>query len=265
MYTATSFLSNKNKEELRGEFLLLLKKGTNKMIKAVLFDLDGTLLPLDQNEFIGAYFKGLIRALLPLGRGPKELEGAVWNGTYAMIKNNGEKNNEAAFFDYFTTACPDVDMDAFRDLADNYYRTEYQKLIALTRPTPLAREAVSLARKGGRKVVLATNPLFPEIAQHTRIRFAGLEPEDFDFVTTYEFDIYAKPNPKYYLSVCERLGISPEECLMIGNDEREDMYAASSVGMSCYLIDDCALRSEEHPWTGEHGTFAELVEKLKSL
>ena len=52
---------------------------------------------------------------------------------------------------------------------------------------------------------------------------------------------------------------------MIGNDEREDMYAASSVGMSCYLIDDCALRSEDYTWTGEHGSFSDLTEKLKNI
>ncbi len=233
-------------------------------IKAILFDLDGTLLPLDQNCFIKEYFKGLIRALTPLGYDPKELEGAVWNGTYAMIKNDGTKSNEQAFFDYFSAVCP-ADTDKFRTLAENYYKTDYQKLIELTQPTSLAKEAVSLARKEGRHVVLATNPLFPETAQHTRIRFAGLEPGDFDFVTTYESDIYAKPNPNYYLSICNRLGVLPKECLMIGNDEGEDMYPAAGIGMQCYLIDDCALRSEKHPWTGDHGTFEDLVKMLGSL
>lgn len=235
------------------------------MIKAVLFDLDGTLLPLDQNEFIKAYFKGLVTALTPLGEDPKSLEAAVWQGTYAMIKNNGEKTNEAAFFDYFSSICPDVDTERFRSLAESYYATEYKKLNALTHPTPLAREAVSLAAREGRRVVLATNPLFPAEAQNVRIGFAGLSPDDFSFVTTYTSDSYAKPNPEYYLSICERLGVKPEECLMVGNDEAEDMHAASSVGMSCYLIDDCALRSDKHPWTGEHGSFGELIEKLKNI
>lgn len=233
-------------------------------IKAVLFDLDGTLLPLDQNEFIKGYFKGLIKALLPLGIDAETLKTTVWQGTYAMIKNDGTKTNEEAFFSYFESVCK-TDMGKFRALADNYYATDYKKLIDITQPTSLAREAVSLARENGRMVVLATNPLFPEVAQHTRIRFAGLDPSDFDFVTTYESDSYAKPNPKYYLSICKRLGVMPEECLMIGNDEAEDMHAASSVGMSCYLIDDCALRSPDKAWTGEHGSFSELIEKLKKI
>ena len=233
-------------------------------IKAVLFDLDGTLLPLDQDEFINGYFKGLIKSLLPLGIDPKTLKTTVWQGTYAMIKNDGSKTNEEAFFSYFESACK-TDMDKFRALADDYYATDYKRLIDITHPTPLAREAVRLAGEDGRKVVLATNPLFPEVAQHTRVRFAGLEPSDFEFITTYESEKFAKPNPKYYLSICERLGVLPQECLMVGNDEREDMHAASSVGMSCYLIDDCALRSEGYTWTGEHGSFADLIEKLKNI
>lgn len=233
-------------------------------IKAVLFDLDGTLLPLDQDEFIQHYFKGLIAALLPLGIDADTLRKTIWQGTYAMIKNGGEKTNERTFFDYFASVCK-VDMNTFSALADAYYRGTYQSLVSLTRPTPQAKRAVELAREGGRTVVLATNPLFPELAQHSRIRFAGLEPEDFDLITSYEKESYSKPNPQYYLSICERLGVHPEECLMIGNDEREDMHAASSVGISCYLIDDCALRSEEYSWTGEHGSFSDMLEKLKSI
>ncbi len=234
------------------------------MIKAILFDLDGTLLPLDQREFVGTYFRGLISALAPLGINPKKLEAAVWQGTGAMKSNDGSKTNEQAFFDCFSLICP-TDTAKFRELAEKYYNTEYKRLISLTHPTPLAREAVKYASENGRRVVLATNPLFPEEAQYTRVRFAGLEPENFELVTTYTTDTYAKPNPRYYLSICERLGVAPAECLMIGNDEHEDMYAASSAGMSCYLIDDCVLHSEEHPWTGDHGTFEELVNKLKMM
>ena len=172
-------------------------------IKAVLFDLDGTLLPLDQNEFINGYFKGLIQALLPLGIDPETLKTTVWQGTYAMIKNDGTKTNEEAFFSYFESVCK-TDMDKFRTLADDYYATDYKRLIDITHPTPLAREAVRLAGANGRKVILATNPLFPEVAQHTRVCFAGLEPSDFELITTYESEnrIQSIISPSARGSVC---------------------------------------------------------------
>ena len=156
-------------------------------------------------------------------------------------------------------------MERFSDLADSFYSTNYKKLAKYTAPTPLASQAVEYTRRGGRAVVLATNPLFPAIAQNTRIEIAGLSPDDFDFVTSYENEMYSKPNPKYYLSIAERLGVEPCECLMIGNDEGEDMYAASSVGMNCYLVEDCLIPSEKYKWQGERGSLAELVEALKVL
>ena len=95
--------------------------------------------------------------------------------------------------------------------------------------------------------------------------WVGLAPEDFDLITSYESDSFCKPNPKYFLSICERLGVSPAECLLIGNDEEEDMHTASSVGMDCYLVTDCVIRREQCPWNGRSGTFAEMVEFLRTF
>ena len=89
--------------------------------------------------------------------------------------------------------------------------------------------------------------------------------DDFEFITSYETDSFCKPNPQYFVSICERLGVKPEECLMVGNDEREDMYAASSIGMNCFLVTDCIIPCEEHPWNGEKGTFEDLIRKLENL
>ena len=63
-------------------------------MKTVLFDLDGTLLPMDQDVFIRAYFGGLAQKLAPLGYEPKQLLDAVWAGTGAMVKNDGSRTNQ---------------------------------------------------------------------------------------------------------------------------------------------------------------------------
>ena len=47
------------------------------MIKVVLFDLDGTLLPMDQDKFIEAYFGGLVKKLAPHGYEPQKLIGGI--------------------------------------------------------------------------------------------------------------------------------------------------------------------------------------------
>lgn len=232
--------------------------------KAILFDMDGTLVPMDVNVFTNGYFKGLTKKLAPHGVPADLLVKGVWAGTKAMVANDGAKLNEDVFWEVFEKLIGKGKEEMNEDCL-SFYGNEFNEAICFTSPNPLAKEAVGLARQKAEKVVLATNPFFPMVGQCTRMGWVGLKQEDFDLVTAYETDRYCKPNPKYYLSVCERIGVKPEECLMIGNDETEDMYSASSIGMDTYLVTEWSISSEKHPYMGERGTFAELVEKLKNL
>ena len=45
------------------------------MLKTVLFDLDGTLLPMDQDRFVHAYMSELASYMLPYGYQPRLLTG----------------------------------------------------------------------------------------------------------------------------------------------------------------------------------------------
>ena len=69
-------------------------------IKNVLFDLDGTLLPMDMERFTNGYFQLLTEKMAPLGYDPKALTDAVWAGTAAMVKNSLPK---VVFMDYTTS------------------------------------------------------------------------------------------------------------------------------------------------------------------
>lgn len=67
------------------------------MIKNILFDLDGTLLPMDQDKFANGYFSRLVKKLAPFGYEPKKTVDGIWAGTAAMVKNDGKRTNEEAF------------------------------------------------------------------------------------------------------------------------------------------------------------------------
>lgn len=73
-------------------------------IKAVLFDLDGTLLPMDQDIFVKAYFGALCKKLAPLGYEPKRVVDTIWRGTEAMVKNDGSCLNREVFWNVFLKA-----------------------------------------------------------------------------------------------------------------------------------------------------------------
>lgn len=233
-------------------------------IKAVLFDLDGTLLPMDYDLFVKTYFGLLAKKLAPRGYEPKKLIDAIWAGTAAMVKNDGEKSNEDVFWQDFEKhfgAKAKQDMPLF----DDFYRNEFDGAKSVCGYEPLAAETIKMLKESGLRVALATNPIFPAIATEKRIRWAGLEPSDFELYTTYENSRYSKPNPKYYTEIAEKLRVEPTECLMAGNDVDEDMVA-QKVGMRVFLLTDCLInKSGKDIDKFPHGRFTELTNFIKQV
>ena len=233
-------------------------------LKAVLFDLDGTLLPMDQDVFVKTYFKGLAKALAPHGYDPKELVGAIWQGTEEKIHNDGNENNETVFWNSF---CNHYGEDAKKDIPhfDRFYREEFDKVQEVCQSHPMAKEIVQYLNDKNILTVLATNPIFPTIATEKRMGWAGLSPDDFSYYTTYENCRYAKPNLNYYRDILEKLNLSPEECVMVGNDVADDMVA-EELGMNVFLLTDCLINHENRDISRyPSGSWDELLTYLKSL
>lgn len=233
-------------------------------MKAILFDLDGTLLPLDEKLFVDIYFTELSKVFSEYNIESNKLVEAIWTATHEIIKNNGKRTNEEAFWEKFKSII-NIDLSNVKEVLEKFYANEFfTKLKKCSTENNLAKVAVNLAKKNGRKVVLATNPVFP-IDALVRLKWTGLDIDDFDYVTHYSNSSFSKPNPKYYLDLCKKLDVEPKECLMIGNDERQDIFAASSAGMNCYLVTDYLYTYPECKVNCEKGSFKDLIEKLKVL
>ena len=234
------------------------------MINTVLFDLDGTLLPMDQDLFVRTYMNLLAQKLEPHGYEPNHLVTAVWAGTRAMVENTGETTNEEVFWADF---CHIFGTDARKDepLFEEFYATDFAQARTVCGFAPEAAELVRLLKERGIRVVLATNPLFPAMATRQRIRWAGLEPEDFELVTTYENSRFCKPSTDYYLQILKTLGASPEECVMVGNDVGEDMVA-QTLGMQVFLLTDCLINKHGADISSyPQGSFDALLTFLQNL
>lgn len=229
------------------------------MIKNILFDLDGTLLPMDQDKFANGYFSRLVKKLAPLGYDPKKTVDGIWAGTAAMVKNNGDCTNEQAFWNKFGEIFGEK---AIKDkpVFDEYYRVEFQDVKTDCGFNTQAAGTVKKLKKDGFKLILATNPIFPAVATESRIKWAGLDKDDFLLYTTYENSHYCKPNPDYYKEITEKLSLNPTECLMVGNDAEEDA-AAEKLGMKVFLLTDCLINKKGKDISGyPHGGFKELTE-----
>ena len=240
-------------------------KGTHTMLKAVLFDLDGTLLPMDQKLFMKDYFGRLIRRLAPLGYTPESFLASMQAGITAMVTNDGSRTNEEAYWDAYTSVSGKEilnHMSVFEDFYDN----EFDEVAPTCGYTPKAAETVRSLTARGVRVTLATNPLFPRIATQKRIRWAGLTPEDFELYTTYEDIGTCKPNPEYYRTILARMNLTPADCIMVGNDVSEDMIAASEAGIRGFLLTDCLINTPGADVNAyPHGSFEELNQYLETL
>ena len=219
---------------------------------------------MDNEAFTMGYFRLLAAKLSPHGYEPKQLVDAIWAGTAAMVKNDGTRSNEDAFWKKFAGVYGEKAL-ADKPLFDEFYENDFQTAKALCGVNPKAAETVHTLKEMGLRAALATNPIFPAVATESRIRWAGLEPEDFELRTTYENIGYCKPNPEYYREIAARLGVRPEECLMVGNDVTEDMVA-ESIGMQVFLLTDCLINKErkniaKYP----RGSFNQLMQFIDTL
>lgn len=233
-------------------------------IKVVLFDLDGTLLPMDQDVFVKDYFGRIAAKLAPQGYDPKKLVDTIWRGTGAMVQNDGSCTNEEAFWKFAVTVFGERILQD-KHFFDSFYEMEFDKIKAVCGYHPAAAEIVHGLKEKGYRVVLATNPIFPARATQWRIQWTGMQPEDFEIYTTYENSRYCKPNLDYYRDILAQLGVKPEECLMVGNDVGEDMIARQ-LGMKVFLLTDCLInKNNEDISQYPNGSFEELKMYISAL
>ncbi len=207
------------------------------MLKALLLDLDDTLLINPMERFIPAYFQALTRFLA--GHVPAEaLIAELLAGTRAMDGNDGTgPTNEETFAAHFYPALG-VPREVLEPEFRRFYAEAFPTLRVLTRPHPDARPLVEWAFASGLQVAIATNPLFPLTAIEQRLEWAGIPAGEFPYhlVTAYESMHATKSHPVYYSEVLERLGRTPGECLMAGDDWAWDIVPAAALGLRTFWI-----------------------------
>ncbi len=235
-----------------------------KNYQAILFDLDGTLLHMPQDPFLEGLYAAESAEIAPkLGMDHETFVKMLNTGVYLMVKNTGACTNEEAFLNYALPLFQSGKEDSIKAF-DDYYEGNFHKLKDIATQNLLAAKAVALAKEKAGKVILATNPIFPMSAQRARLSWIGLTPEDFDLVTFYGNSCYCKPNPDYYSEILKKFDLQPQDCLMVGNDVKEDMRCASSIGMDVYLVTDCLIDHGLDATPYRKGTFADFVDDLKN-
>ena len=234
------------------------------MLKAVFFDLDGTLLPLDEGKFINLYFKLLTEKLLPFGYEPNKLIDTIWAGTQAMYENNGKyQSNENAFWNVFKSIYGENKLKD-KPVIDSFYVEEFKKTRAICGDNPLAKEIITFCKQIKLDVFLTTNPIFPYQGTLTRMGFVDLHEDDFKLITSYENSQYTKPNPKYFLNIMHQYGLRPEEVILFGNNVLEDGMCALKAGIKCYLVGNYIIENEKVDYKFNRIRMKDVIDIIKN-
>ena len=228
-------------------------------MNTVLFDLDGTLLRISQEDFSNAFVATLC------ARFPEEQYGDVvkqlWVVSKKMIENDGSVSNEVVLQRYFDEIYGENSSGLISELG-SYYKNEFSEIKKCMQETVEPKKLIQYLKSKGYTVVLATNPIFPLVGTKNRMSWLGLAPEDFDRITTFENSSYCKPNVKYYEEILAKINKNADECIMVGNDVEEDM-CASELGMQTFLVKDYLIhRNKENKYTGKQGSFTDLCEYM---
>ena len=231
-------------------------------MQAILFDLDGTLLPMDNDDFIRVYFGYLAKAAYGWGyTDSRRLVDSIWKGVYAMYANDGRRTNDQVFWDVFRKEM-DCDLTGIDEHFRHFYLHEFDQAKEAVSPAPLAKEVVQAAHEKADKVILATNALFPMEAYETRLSWIGLNTSDFDDVTDYTRYSFCKPSPQYFTEILERHHLDAQECLVFGNDMEEDIQAGA--GLKGFLVTDHLINRKDRLLDCPHGTYADMLAYIRT-
>lgn len=232
--------------------------------RAICFDLDGTLLPMDIDEFLSRYYHALDDKMAQAGVDVDTFNTALNAGIRAMTSHDAAHANSDAFWSHFFTLVDEGAYD-WQALFMDFYCNDFKHIGDDTIANPAAAEAVHILREKGYPLVLATMPMFPREAVLWRLAWAGVDPEAFARVTTYENSCAVKPQSLYYAEQLAAMDVAGSDVLMVGNNTLEDLSFAK-LGADTFLVTDCLLNPIDlDVTTTRHGTLEAFVEWAKAL
>ncbi len=228
-------------------------------LKAILFDLDGTLIDVDLNQFIPGYLKLLANSIAHLIP-PKKMVPAILKASEFINNNDGKIPNEEVFSNVFFPV-EGYEKDEIQPLFTKFYEEDFKELQKFTRKKPEARKVIQTAFNKDYKVVIATTPVLPLTAIEQRLDWAGIGDFPYDLITSIENSCATKPNLLYYQLIFKYLNLSAKECMMVG-DEDKDMVCAN-LGSQTFLVNSSNTNlSAKTPEPTYRGKLEKLLELL---
>lgn len=195
------------------------------MIRALLFDKDGTLI-----DFAATYAEATAKLVTHLGQGDMaiaqnlakaidfDLESRIFSKHSVVIAGTDRDVAEA-----FLPILPDQNLP---DLTKNIRRLYLEFTPQSVTPFVATKATLKQLKQAGYPLGVATND--SETSAKNHLKSIGIL-ELFDFVAGYDSGFGAKPGPGMVLAYAKQCQIRPDEIAMIG-DSVHDLLCAKNAG-----------------------------------
>lgn len=232
--------------------------------RAIFFDLDGTLLPMELEDFLGSYFSSIASFVAAQGLDVTSFSAGLHAGIEAMGSHGDGRTNFDVYWDAFFRHA-DAHAADWSRLFAGYYEHDFNLIGKGVIPNPAAARAIETLFAKGYTLVLATMPMFPRRAVEHRLAWSGVDSSRFARLTSYENSTSVKPRLAYYAENLAACGLSGQDVLMVGNNTVEDM-AALKLGADGYLVTDHLLDTANFDLSEiKHGSMEEFAAWTQSL
>lgn len=232
--------------------------------RAIFFDLDGTLLPMELEEFMQRYMNSIGEFVAANGMDIELFRKGLGAGTKAMGIDDSEKSNAEVFWDAFFGIVPE-DRCAWIPLFEDFYENHFGLIGKDINPTPYAAQSIETLKEKGYPLILATMPMFPIRAVEHRCSWAGVDPKVFERITNFENSTTVKPKLEYFAENLKAVNLQAEEVLMVGNNTLEDL-ACMKLGVDAYIVTDHLINPNDFDLSAvKHSSFEEFASWVKKL
>ncbi|MEK5442690.1 MULTISPECIES: HAD family hydrolase [unclassified Fredinandcohnia] len=212
------------------------------MIKAAIFDLDGTLLNRDESVhmFINAQYDRLKKHV---GQIPRE----KYVARFIELDNHGYVWKDRVFQQLLHEY--EIRDITWEELLQDYICEFKNNCVPFPNLINMLKE---LKR---RNIMLGIITNGKGQFQMDNIKALGIE-KYFDTILVSEWEEIRKPDPKIFIRALDQLNVSPNQCIFVGDHPVNDVKAAKSVGIK-------AIWKKDLQWTTVEADF--IINDLSEL
>jgi FMN phosphatase YigB (HAD superfamily) len=238
-------------------------------VKHLLVDLDGTLLGNHGFHLSFDFIGRSLKALTQYGS-LKNNMGALYGMYREVGKPSKDETNDRRMIAIFAERMG-MGLDEARKVLREGLFSIFPMLERHFYPIPGSKEFLEWARTQY-PLTLATNPIWPPEIIEMRVKWAGIDPSIFGFITHVRMMKATKPHPEYYQEILDLQGLNAADCMLIGDNVRMDL-PATRVGIRVFILkspqakqktpDISTLKYSKARAQAWRGTYAELRNLLK--